>query len=116
MNWCNMINWSIFKDSSSKDPNKWIPNYIAWYYNYNDKDEDVIRPDRVEFLLDGPVEITFEWNGKSSSVVTEIINGHFDNSVICNQLEKIIKHTGYWGTFIEGFYKKNDKLRVMVGS
>jgi len=108
------MTWSIFKDSSSSNVDDWVPNYIAWYIDYDMETNH--EPNRVRFLLDGPVNLYFKWNGKESSIIINIIDGMFNKDSIDIDIMYIVRQTGYWGSYVEGFYKHNNKLYVSIGS
>jgi hypothetical protein len=105
--------WSIYKDTSSNNVDEWQPNYSAWYYDY-DVDTN-FSPNRVRFLHDGEHEVWYEFNHKPYSTIVNVVNGMFDIHAEYNILN-LIKESGYWGVYIEMFYKKNGKLYVGMGS
>lgn len=108
------MTWSIFKSTKSSNPNDWVPNYIAWCW---DTDIDTnFEPNRVHFMSDGPREVFFKWNGQEASTYIRIKNGMFDIDTIDQDIMRIVRKTGYWGSYVEGFFKKDDKLYVGIGS
>lgn len=99
--------WSIYKDSS-KDYNDWERNYAAFYVDY-DMDTNHF-PNRIKFLHDGFVEVHFDHN----SVTLEVINGQWAFGTERKILDMTEK--SYWGVYIEGFEKRDGKIRVIMGS
>ena len=106
--------WSIFKDSSSSNADEWLPNYAAWYYDY-DVDTN-FAPNRIKFLHDGPVEIFYKWSGREFSKVVEVKDGKWDRDTIEQDMLDLVKQTGYWGVFVEMFTKEKGKIYVGIGS
>ena len=44
-----------------------------------------------------------------------MVDGKFDSNTN-DKIAEIVKKAKYWGEFIEGFYKRNGKIFVTVGS
>ena len=99
--------WSMYKNSEGPFET-WEPNYVAWYVN---KDMDTNHyPNRIKFLHDGPVEVHFDNN----SVTCTVIDGKWAPDTerkICDMVAKT-----YWGIYIEGFAMIEGKLNVLMGS
>lgn len=108
------MTWSIFKDTSSSNVDDWVPNYIAWYTDYDIETNH--EPNRVRFLSDGPVNLYYKWNGREVSTIINVIDEKFDRNTIDKDIMNLVKHTGYWGMYVEGFYKHKNKLYVSIGS
>lgn len=106
--------WSVYKNSVEPDVTKWVENYSAWYYDYDIETNS--PPNRVKFMVDGIHQIHYEFNGKLHKIDVEIKDGCFDKETIDEQINKMVSNAGYWGPYVELFYKQNGKLFVAMGS
>lgn len=103
------MTWSLYKDTG-RDYKEWEPNYAAWFV-CEDTNTSMIT-NKIKFLHDGPHEIYFQ--GAKFPVEISVVNGQWE----AQAEEKILAMTFayYHGTFIEGFYRKDGKLYVIMGS
>lgn len=100
--------WSIYKDSSI-NVDAWEPCYTAWFTDY-DMDTNH-APLRVKFLHAGEHDVWYDGN-KTTIAVDK--NGLWESNA-----EKLIlkmTHKTYHGDFVEGFYKRDGKIHVSIGS
>ena len=102
------MNWSIFKDSSI-DYDKWEENDAAFYFDY---DIQASPENRLKFLADGIHEVFYE----KYSTFLEVKDGKFNIENAKPAIQNIVEQAEYWGTFIEGFRKKEGKIYVCIGS
>ena len=103
------MTWSIYKDITKAD-NEMVPCYSAYFI---DQDMDTNHfPNRVKFMHDGEVDVYYDSDGDVVTCTVE--NGQW----AADTEQKILRMVSesYWGTFIEGFYKKNGKIYVTMGS
>jgi hypothetical protein len=98
------MTWSIYKDNTVP----FVPCYTAWYVDY-DIDTNHF-PNKIKFMHDGEVDVYFE----RVVVTCTVENGQWAADTERKILRTVSKT--YWGTFIEGFYKKNGKIYVTMGS
>jgi hypothetical protein len=105
--------WSIYKDTSSSHVEDWQENYAAWYYDY-DMETD-FPPNRVKFLHDGTHLIFFKHDKGEFSTAVDVIDGKFTESTY-DSIMQMVEESGYWGDFVEGFVKRDHKIRVIMGS
>ena len=102
------MTWSMYKDSSLPCE-QWEENRCALFI---DKDSDTpYFPNKIKMLSDGMHSVFF--NGQQCSV--EVKNGMFTDDAE-NSIFNAVEADGYWGTFIEGFFRKNGKIHVTIGS
>lgn len=99
--------WSIFKDSS-RDYKDWEINTAAWFVD-NDVDTNYF-PNKIKFLHDGYVDVHFN----NDSVTCKVVGGHWDTDTEAKLLAMVAK--SYWGTYVEGFYRENGNINVIMGS
>lgn len=105
--------WSIFKDTSSDNADEWQPNYAAWYY---DHDIDTsFPPNRIKFLHDGLHEVNYKYGVETFTNIIQVANGMFEVDTE-DRILMMVDKAGYWGKYIEMFYKKNGKIFVAIGS
>lgn len=106
----NRMQWSIYKNSSL-DYSEWQECHVAWFV---DEDLENASPiNCVKFFHDGFYPIYF---GKYWTQV-EVKDGKFvDIENLKANIGKIVAQDGYWGTYIERFYKKDGKINVVIGS
>ena len=102
------MNWAIFKDSSI-DFHQWEENDAAFYFDY---DIPALAEYRLKFLSDGMHEVFFE----DKSTFLEVKDGKFNIENAKPAIQNFVEQAGYWGTFIEGFRKKEGKIYVSIGS
>jgi len=102
------MEWSIFKDTSG-EYEQWELADAAFYWDY---DSDASPTNRLKFFKDGVHEVFFD----TSSCKIEVINGKFDINKVIPLIKYIVEEDEYWGTFIEGFHKKDGKFFVCIGS
>ena len=100
--------WSIYKDTSG-DFNKWEKCDAAFFF---DMDIVASAENRVKFFEDGVHQI---WFGNQSALV-EVINGKFNIDKAMEAIGEAVEIDGYWGTYIERFYRRNGKFEVAIGS
>ena len=100
--------WSIYKDTSKSFEN-WEECDSAFFF-----DRDIIASpeNRLKFFEDGMHEVFFE----KQSALIEVINGKFDIAKAKRSIGEIVELAGYWGSYIEGFSRKNGKFQVDIGS
>ena len=101
------MTWSIYKDTSHPSDDM-IECYTAWFI---DQDMDTNHfPNKIKFMHDGEVDVYYY----NEVVTCTVENGQW----AADTEQKILRMVSdsYWGTFIEGFYKKNGKIYVSMGS
>jgi hypothetical protein len=104
------MTWSIFKDITNIVQDEMVPCYTAWFI---DQDMETNHsPNRVKFLHDGEVDVYYDSDGLRVTCTVE--NGQWAADTE-RKILKMVSET-YWGTFIEGFYRKNGKIYVTMGS
>lgn len=101
--------WSIYKDSS-RAFEQWEENHVAWYVDEDSKSSNTFS--KVKFMHDGPIQVHFILPSISTSI--EVKDGKFEVDVENKILDMTKKH--YHGQFIEGFYKKDGLMYVIMGS
>lgn len=105
--------WSIYKDTSSSHVDDWQENYVAWYI---DEDMDTISyRNRIKFLHDGTYLVYFKHDKGEFSTAVDVIDGKFTSDTY-DSIMQMVEAAGYWGDFIEGFVKRDHKIRVIMGS
>lgn len=102
--------WSIFKNSSLPYE-RWEECHVAWFV---DEDLENASPmNCVKFLHDGfyPIYYGDNW------IQAQVKDGKFvDIEALKADIGKIVEMAGYWGQYIERFYKKDGKINVIIGS
>ena len=102
------MTWSIYKDTSSNSVDDWQSCYTAWFVDY-DVDTNHF-PNKIKFLHDGEVDVYYG----TDFVTCRVESGQWAPLTERKILDMVSKT--YWGTFIEGFSKKNGRIEVSMGS
>lgn len=100
--------WSIYKDSSL-DYDAWEPMDSAIFF---DMDTNASPFNRVKCMPDGMHEVFYDGH----SCMVEVKDGKFDIIQASLAIGDIVEKAGYWGNFIERFYRRNGKFEVSIGS
>jgi len=103
------MTWSIYKDSSLPIE-QWEESHCAWFI-----DKDMLTnhyPNRIKFFSDGQHTINFD--GHSCTI--EVKDSLFVQPSTQKEILKMVWKAGYWGDYIEGFYRVSGKYYVIIGS
>ena len=104
----NKMIWSIYKDTSG-EYETWQENDCAIFF---DMDIDASPENRVKVMHDGLHEVFY---GNHSCMV-EVSGGKFNIEQAKVAIGGAVDKDGYWGQFIERFYRRNGKFQVSMGS
>lgn len=104
------MQWSIYKNSSLPYE-QWEECHSACFI---DHDMETSSPfNRVKFLHDGVYPIYY---GKNSVHVV-VKDGKFEDvGTMKAKIGDLVEMAGYWGSFIEGFEKRDGSIHVRIGS
>ena len=100
--------WSIYKDTAGRTVEGWEECHVAWFVDYDTGTNHF--PNQIKFLHDGYVDVHFD----SNKITCKIVDGRWAPETHRDILEMVGKT--YWGEFVEGFYKKDGKMFVTMGS
>ena len=100
--------WSIYKDTSGAY-DSWVECDSAYFF---DKDIVSSPENQVKFFEDGVHTV---WFGNQSALV-EVTNGKFNIAKAKETIGEAVELDGYWGQYIERFYRRNGKFEVAIGS
>jgi hypothetical protein len=101
------MTWSIYKNTE-RDVKDWEPCYAAFYIDHDMETNHY--PNRIKFLHDGYVDVYFD----GDFVTCKVTDGRWDSQTE-RQIIGLVSKT-YWGDFVEGFYKRDGKIHVVMGS
>jgi len=102
------MTWSIFKDITNIVQDEMVPCYSAYFI---DQDMETNHsPNRVKFLHDGEVNVHYD-----DQVITCTVKKGMWTKDTEDKILEIVSYS-YWGVYIEGFYRKNGKIYVTMGS
>ena len=102
------MTWSIYKDTSGKGVGQWEPCHVAWFVDYDVETNHT--PNQIKFLHDGYHHVWFD----KDWITCKVVDGRWAPETHRDILDMVFKT--YHGEFVEGFYKKNGKLFVTMGS
>jgi len=100
--------WSIYKDTSG-DYDDWQEMDAAIFFDMDCKGSP---HNQVRMMHDGIHEVWYD--GFSTTV--EVKDGKFNIPQAKVSIGEIVEKAGYWGNFIERFYRRNGKFEVSMGS
>ena len=108
MKYVKRMCWSIYKDTSG-DFDNWAECDSAHFF---DQDINASPENRLKFFADGLHEIHY---GNQVALV-QVTDGKFDIEQAKQAIGEAVEADGYWGCYIERFYRRNGKFEVAIGS